>query len=265
LTAAVTNYFDSRLAAQLYAEGRPYFHEEVIERIGTHLRLTEPVSDALDVGCGTGLSTRALRRIARRVVGVDISAEMLAQAPRLDGITYLVGAGEALPVPDASFDLLTIASAFHWLDRERFLSEVRRVLRPTGAFIVYVESFRGMMEEEPRFSDWTRDLHQIHYPTPPRNPQLSVSDAAPAGFHLVTLDRYGYLVPMTATQLVNYLMSHSNALAVMESGRETPEGVRRFFTQEMARFYPQAAHPDAETIRHLRFGCHAWILRRDTQ
>jgi len=257
-----TNHFSSRLAAEFYAAGRPYFQEEVIDRIARRLELTEPLDDALDVGCGTGLSTRGLTRIARRVVGIDLSAEMISQAPHLAGVTYLVGAAEALPVPDASFDLLTIASAFHWMDRDRALAEVRRVLRPNGVFVVYIESFRTM-DDEPEFADWQRDVHKILYPSPPRNAPFSVSEGDSAGFALLAKDYYEYTVPMTATQLVNYLMSHSNALAIMESGRETPEETRRFFAQEIARFFPQAARPEEEIGRHLRFGCHYWILRRE--
>jgi SAM-dependent methyltransferase len=257
------NHFGSRLAAEFYAAGRPYFQEEVIDRIARHLDLKEPLADALDVGCGTGLSTRALTRIARRVVGIDLSAEMIAQAAQRAGVAYLVGAAEALPVPDASFDLLTIASAFHWMDRDRALAEVRRVLRPGGDFVVYIDAFRGQMEEEPSFEAWTRDVHQMHYPSPPRNPPFSASDGEPAGFRLIGTDRFEYTVPMTPAQLVNYLMSHSNALAVMESGRETPEETRRFFAQEVAHFYPKAVRPEEETVRHLRFGCHYWILRRE--
>jgi ubiquinone/menaquinone biosynthesis C-methylase UbiE len=187
---------------------------------------------------------------------------MIARAPRLDGVTYVVGAAEAIPLSGASFDLLTIASAFHWLDRERAFAEVRRVLRPGGFFVVYIESFRTM-DDAPAFSDWQEDVHKVRYPTPPRNAHFSVSEGDPAGFALIARDYYEYTVPMTAAHLVNYLMSHSNAIAIMESGRETPEETRRFFAREIARFYPTAGRPESGTVRRLRFGCHYWIFRRE--
>jgi ubiquinone/menaquinone biosynthesis C-methylase UbiE len=67
-----------------------------------------------------------------RVVGVDLSPEMLALAPRGESVAYVAGAGEALPLAGERFDLVTVASAFHWLDRERFLAEARRVLVESG-------------------------------------------------------------------------------------------------------------------------------------
>src|SRR6266566_3385197 len=74
------NFFASESAAQRYAKGRPYFHLIVIGRIKKRLALTFPVRRALDVGCGTGLSTMALKEIAERVVGIDSSAEMIGLA-----------------------------------------------------------------------------------------------------------------------------------------------------------------------------------------
>ena len=68
------NYFDPKSAAERYAKGRPHFHTQVISRIKAYLSLAEPVSRAIDVGCGTGLSTIALKEIARHIVGVDSSA-----------------------------------------------------------------------------------------------------------------------------------------------------------------------------------------------
>jgi predicted TPR repeat methyltransferase len=68
-------------AAGRYAKGRPYFHPHVVSCIKAYLSLVEPVARALDVGCGIGLSTRSLKAIARYVVEIDTSAEMIALAP----------------------------------------------------------------------------------------------------------------------------------------------------------------------------------------
>ncbi len=92
----------------------------------------------LDIGSGTG---RLLERLghgvgARALVGLDRSQGMLVagqrQRPRLE---LLRGAAEELPFPDSSFDVVTSSVSFHhWSDRGRALTEVRRVLRPTGLF-----------------------------------------------------------------------------------------------------------------------------------
>jgi ubiquinone/menaquinone biosynthesis C-methylase UbiE len=102
-----------------------------------------PGEVVLDVGCGTGsLVVAAKRRVgpAGSVRGVDASPEMIAQArakaakARLD-VSFDVARAEALPVPDASVDVVLSTLMLHHLPaavRERFAGEIRRVLKPGG-------------------------------------------------------------------------------------------------------------------------------------
>ena len=90
----------------------------------------------LDIGCGTG---RLLDRLATTLpeavlVGVDRSAGMLGAARRTRPNLHLArGTAEALPYPDATFDLVTSTVSFHhWSDKATALAEVYRVLRPGG-------------------------------------------------------------------------------------------------------------------------------------
>ena len=117
------NYFAPAFAAESYAKGRFFYHPQVVARIQKRLALTTPLAHALDVACGTGLSTLALTAIADAVTGVDPSAAMLALAPQDAHITYVVAPAEKMPLPDATFDLMTIASAFHWMDRAAAFAE----------------------------------------------------------------------------------------------------------------------------------------------
>lgn len=74
------NYFAHQTAARRYARSRPFFHPLVVARIKSFLKLRAPLRCALDVACGAGQSTVALREIAERVVGADVSKEMLREA-----------------------------------------------------------------------------------------------------------------------------------------------------------------------------------------
>jgi ubiquinone/menaquinone biosynthesis C-methylase UbiE len=113
----------------------------VIKKIKDFLKLREPVPRALDVACGTGQSTLALKEVASQVVGTDTSREMLAQATREAGVRYVEAPAEDLPFADDSFCLVTVALALHWFERSRFLTEVRRVLDPGGWLVVYDNGF----------------------------------------------------------------------------------------------------------------------------
>ena len=114
----------------------------VRERL-VELARVAPGESVLDVGCGTGtLAIAAKRRVGPTgmVRGVDASPEMLARARRkaakagLD-IGFETARAESLPFADASLDVVLATLMLHHLPaetRERFVSEVHRVLRPGG-------------------------------------------------------------------------------------------------------------------------------------
>jgi ubiquinone/menaquinone biosynthesis C-methylase UbiE len=99
----------------------------------------------LDVACGTGRLTEMIRLLdaegAVHVTGFDLSPQMIemarqrmAEAP---GVQWGVAPAEDLPVPDASFDVVTCANAFHLVtDADKALAEFRRVLKPGGRLII---------------------------------------------------------------------------------------------------------------------------------
>lgn len=96
--------------------------------------------DVLDAGCGVGYGTAYLAETARRVVGVDRSEEAVAYARRRYGRANVEFAVGDLLELDAGADTFDVVCCFetieHLPDQERFLSQVRRVLRPGGTFVV---------------------------------------------------------------------------------------------------------------------------------
>lgn len=124
--------------AQQYAAARPDYPAELYDTIGAALPKPWSDIDVLDVAAGTGIATRQLAERAARVLAVELSgamlAELLATSP---GIPAVRGSGNALPVRDASVDLITYAQAFHWIDPARAVPEVLRVLRPDGVLALW--------------------------------------------------------------------------------------------------------------------------------
>jgi SAM-dependent methyltransferase len=102
--------------------------------------------------------TRLLIGRVPRVVAVEPDERMRAVlAARCPEAEVLEGRGEDIPLPDASVDAVVIASAWHWLDPERAVPEIARVLRPGGTLGViwvsrdsrvdWVAEFNGLMRE----------------------------------------------------------------------------------------------------------------------
>ncbi|MDY7104391.1 MAG: methyltransferase domain-containing protein [Actinomycetota bacterium] len=94
------------------------------------------VGHAVDLGCGTGLSTRWLAGLAGRVTGVEPSADMRAVAAAAGGgaISYQEGWSHASGLDDACADLVVAVQALHWMEPTSTLAEVARILRPGGIF-----------------------------------------------------------------------------------------------------------------------------------
>ena len=91
---------------------------------------------ALELGCGTGIFLEKVAPSGARIVGLDLSEDLLAKArARLVAAPNVVlhrGNAESLPYADASFDAVYGSSVLHHLDLDRALLEVLRVLRPGG-------------------------------------------------------------------------------------------------------------------------------------
>jgi SAM-dependent methyltransferase len=97
----------------------------------------------LDVATGPGYVAAQAAERGAEVVGLDFAAEMVAEAStRYPDLTFREGDAEALPFPDASFDVVTCNfGLLHFSHPERAIAEVGRVLRPGGryAFTVWDE------------------------------------------------------------------------------------------------------------------------------
>jgi SAM-dependent methyltransferase len=115
--------------AQLYAQARPSYPEELIAELAA---LSPGRALAWDSGTGNGQAARLLARHFAHVHATDASAEQIAAADPAERVHYAVEPAERCSLPDGSADLVVAAQALHWYDLERFYREVRRVLRPDG-------------------------------------------------------------------------------------------------------------------------------------
>lgn len=115
-------------------------------RAGQERRLTmileaageRAVGRVLDDGCGIGIYLERLAERARAAIGVEYDGERAADAGRR-GQAAACAAGEALPFPSASFDLVLSHEVLeHVTDDRRAVTEAVRVLKPGGRMIVFV-------------------------------------------------------------------------------------------------------------------------------
>ena len=135
-----------------WAAQEPSWGEWSVPESQLHL-LPEDVSgwDVIELGCGTGYVSAWLARRGAKPVGIDNSQAQLDTARRLQkehGLEFplIHGNAEAVPPPDASFDLaISEYGASIWCDPYRWIPEAARLLRPGGQLIFLVNGVLAML------------------------------------------------------------------------------------------------------------------------
>ncbi|MEV6165253.1 methyltransferase domain-containing protein [Streptomyces sp. NPDC052052] len=229
-------------AATQYAAARPGYppalFDAVEELAGRPLRGARTV----DVGAGTGISTRLLHDRGALVVAVEPGPGMVAELHRaLPYVPVVRGDGNRLPLATASTDLITYAQSWHWTDRSRATAEALRVLRPGGALALWWNvsdhSVPWIAEQDARLRRFFGADESAHG-SPVRNRDLPTD-----------LDFRHRTVPWTRrvsldTHLAN-LASHSAFLVLGE------EGTHRFLTEErdrLAELFPDGTVEESYVV-----------------
>lgn len=120
-----------------YRRYRPDYPAALFDWLLPHCGL-EPGSTVVDVGCGTGISSRPLAARGVRVFGVDPNGPMLAAAREAGGgVSYVQSDAETLTVPVDTVDAIVGGQSFHWIDLPRATPRFKALLRPGGRVVAF--------------------------------------------------------------------------------------------------------------------------------
>jgi SAM-dependent methyltransferase len=215
--------------AERYDRIRPGYPEALIDNV---LGPSPHRLSVLDVACGTGIAARQMAQRGAQVAGVELNARMAEIAER-HGIPTEVAAFESWDPAGRTFDLVTCAQAWHWLDPEVSAGKAASVLRPGGRLCLFWNVGH--------YPDDLADALQAAYQRvlSPGSPKMVIGYAAdrpgdPAADFSVAADALrdcgGLTPPQTASfpwsraytrdRWLDELLTHSDHLALVPGVRE---------------------------------------------
>lgn len=129
-----------------YVKARPSHPKEIVQNSIKFLRekYKDPLIQAVDVGCGTGISTMNLDGEFQTALGLDVSPAMIEQAKLVGhdkSLMFLTSSAECMPVQSQSTQLVLAGRAIHYFDTLKFFEEVDRILVKNGVLAFYSVQF----------------------------------------------------------------------------------------------------------------------------
>ena len=154
------DYFSKQ--AGEYSKHRPVYPKELFEYLSS---LTNEHKLAWDCATGNGQAAYGLVPFYDEIIATDASASQIEHARHHDKIKYKTATAENSGLETDSVDLVTIATAIHWLNTDLFYPEVKRILKNDGIIAVWTYSDTFINETiDPVTRAYSKDIIGMHWP-----------------------------------------------------------------------------------------------------
>jgi ubiquinone/menaquinone biosynthesis C-methylase UbiE len=232
--------------------------------------LPSGASVVVDLAAGTGAMTRDLVGRVASVIAIEPDDRMrTVLAENLPAIDARKGTGEAMPIADASVDAVLAASSWHWMDADRALREVARVLRPGGVLGAvwagpdpdgpFLSQAQALLSQTSSSSDSNvdsaagADLGAVVLDVENRvETVLAIPDDAP--FAQPEHQTWTWNVALTADDLIGLLGTFSWIITM-------PDERRAFVVSEARRVLRDGLGVSGDVTVDVQYRCEAWRTR----
>jgi SAM-dependent methyltransferase len=163
MTATLIEHGNFDSLAGDYAQYRPGYAPSIVPALLALTRRPPSELDAVDIGAGTGLWTRMLAaHNLRSITAIEPSDEMRRHGlltSQEHNIVWRRGTAEETDLPARAYDLVSMASSFHWTDFDQACAEFQRILRPGGRFVALWNP--RMIELNPLLVEIEREITRL--------------------------------------------------------------------------------------------------------
>jgi SAM-dependent methyltransferase len=185
------------------------------------LAFVERKDAALDCATGNGQVAGALASSFHIIHAIDISEDQLSHAVQQRNIEYSVCRAEQTAFDDNSFDLITVAQAYHWFDGAQFCSEAKRIGRAGG--VVAIWGYDLAYSSSPIDSivrHWNFDILAPYW-EPERKHVYTHYEDLPFEFERIPAPEFEIVVDWTCEELIGHLNTWS---ALQKMKRQVGDG-----------------------------------------
>lgn len=250
--------FNSKRISEGYLN-RPWLHRDIIEIIKRDLNITTSYQSGLDIGCGAGLSTKALKLICEKVTGTDISSEMINICKETYNdklFNFYVAKAEETKIPEERYDIITAAGVINWIDKNSFLNNTDKILGPNGIIVIYDFWITDSMIDNPEYTNWYNNKYLNKFPKPPRNENKWTKEELPYNYHMLDQIEYTLSYDFSLNDFINFMMIQSNVNVQIENDILSENEVREWMIKSLRPVWKK----ETET---LIFKAYNWYIKKD--
>jgi len=204
--------------AAVYAKFRPRYPKEMFDYLGT---IVPTRRLAWDCATGNGQAAVELAEVFDHVIATDASESQIAKAELHERVDYRVAAAEQSNLQPGAVDLILVAQALHWLDRDRFYPEVERTLKEGG---VFAASAYNLLQTDKLIKDIVGHYYyEVVGPYwPPERALIEKFEEIPFPFPEFKTPKFEIAADWNLEQLVGYLGSWSSTQRFIASTNRDP-------------------------------------------
>jgi ubiquinone/menaquinone biosynthesis C-methylase UbiE len=209
--------------AEQYAKYRPQYPAELYKFLSS---LVASHERAWDCATGNGQAAVHLAEYFDEVIATDASAEQIKHAMPHPKVHYYTAPAENSGVENNSCDLITVATAIHWLDLDAFYKEVKRVAKQNAVIAAWVYSGHMIEPGIDKFLEefFNRDVAP-HW-DPGIQKAIDFEEAIYFPFERIQTPQFNIEYSWTAGNFLNYLLTWSSIQTAMKaSGKNIIENI----------------------------------------
>jgi len=206
--------------ADLYARYRPTYPKELYDYI---LSFVKEKNIAWDCATGNGQAAVVLADHFKKVIATDISEAQIEKATKKENIEYLVCPAESTPFAENTFDLVTVAQAYHWIKWDKFKGEVIRVCKP-GAIVavwVYYSHTTGNKNVDDAVHDFYENVTKSYWDYERKFVEEMYSTVE-FNYELLPLKNFETILEWQREDLVGYISSWSAIQKFIKANGHSP-------------------------------------------